>query len=115
MTSLRALLAYNLKKRRKALGVSQEKLAEKVASSTHYIGQIERKNKFPSPEMLERLAAALEIDSPALFSMTSYTDDAVKRFQKAIQSDLEKALSHAVTDTVTQTIEAHLSEFKKPE
>jgi hypothetical protein len=43
------------------------------------ICQIELKNKFPSPEMLERIAAALEIDSPHLFSMDSFTDEAVKR------------------------------------
>jgi len=63
MTDIRVLLAYNIKKRRKALGISQEKLAEKVSTSTHYIGQIEQKNKFPSPEMMERIAAALEIDT----------------------------------------------------
>jgi hypothetical protein len=33
--------------------------------------------------MLERIAAVLEIDSPQLFSMTTITDEAVKRFQKA--------------------------------
>jgi len=105
MTSLRALLAYNIKEKRRNLGFSQAKLAEKVASSTHYIGQIEQKNKFPSPEMLERIAAALEIDSPQLFSMASYTDEAVKRFQQGVLSDLETA--------VTQTVETRLSELKK--
>jgi DNA-binding transcriptional regulator YiaG len=34
--------------------------------------------------MLERIAAALEIDSPQLFSMTTITEEAVKRFQKAV-------------------------------
>ena len=67
MTNLRALLAYNIKERRRVLGISQAKLAETVATSTHHIGQIEQKNKFPSPEMLKRIAAALEIDSPQLF------------------------------------------------
>ena len=111
MTSLRTLLAYNIKKRRKTLGLSQEKLADKVETSTHYISQIEQKNKFPSPEMLERIAAALEIDSPALFSMTSFTDEALKRFQAAVISDLETALGTAVT----QTVNIRLSELKKPE
>ena len=104
MTSLRALLAYNLKKRRQVLGISQERLAEIVETSTHYIGQIEQKNKFPSPEMLERIAIALEIDSPQLFSMDSYTDDAVKRFQDGVLSDLEAA--------VAQTVKARISELK---
>ena len=105
MTSLRDLLAYNIKERRRFLGITQEKLAEKVSTSTHYISQIEQKNKFPSPEMLERIASALEIDSPQLFSMSSFSDEAIKRFQEGILSDLEKA--------VTQTVEARLPELKK--
>lgn len=116
MTDIRAVLAYNLKKRRKTLGISQEKLAEKVATSTHYIGSIEQKTKFPSPEMLERIATALEIDTPQLFSMTSYTDEALKRFQEGVQTDIETALTQAITDTILQTIdakiEARITEFK---
>ena len=109
MTDIRVLLAYNIKKRRKALGISQEKLAEKVSTSTHYIGQIEQKNKFPSPEMMERIAAALEIDTPQLFSMASYTDEAVKRFKEGVTSDLETAL----TEVVAQAVEARMTELKK--
>jgi len=105
MTSLRDLLAYNMKERRRILGISQTKLAEKVSTSTHYIGQIEQKNKFPSPEMLERLAVALEIDSPQLFSMESFSNEAIKRFQEGVISDLGNAVSSSVN--------ARLSELKK--
>jgi len=105
MTSLRDLLAYNIKERRRILGISQTKLAEKVSTSTHYIGQIEQKNKFPSPEMLERLAVALEIDSPQLFSMESFSNEAIKRFQEGVISDLGNAVSLSVG--------ARLSELKK--
>jgi transcriptional regulator with XRE-family HTH domain len=102
MTSLRALLAHTIKKRRRTLGISQAKLAEKVETSTHYISQIEQQNKFPSPEMLERIAAALEIDSPQLFSMASFTDEAIKRFQEGVLSDLETAVSLAVEERSTE-------------
>jgi transcriptional regulator with XRE-family HTH domain len=95
MTSLRALLAYNIKERRRNLGITQAKLAEKVATSTHYIGQIELGNKFPSPEMLERIALALKIDSPELFSMNSFPDKAIRQFQVDVLSDLKTI----VTDT----------------
>jgi hypothetical protein len=33
---------------------------------------IEMERKFPSPEMLERIAGALKIDSPELFSMKAF-------------------------------------------
>ena len=105
MTSLRVLLANNLKTRRRILGISQEKLAERVSTSTNYIAQIEQRNKFPSPEMLERIASALEIDSPELFSMTSFHDEAIKLFQEGVLSDLGTAL--------TQAVDARLSELKK--
>jgi len=104
MTNLRALLSNNIKERRRILGISQAKLAEKVSTSTHYIGQIEQKNKFPSPEMLERIANALEIDSPQLFSMDSFSDLSIKRFQEGILADLENA--------VTIAVDSRLSELK---
>jgi transcriptional regulator with XRE-family HTH domain len=94
-----------MKGRRRILGLSQAKLAEKVSTSTHYISQIEQENKFPSPEMLERIAAALEIDSPGLFSMDSFTDEAIKRFQEGVLSDIGTAIAQAV--------DSRLAEFKK--
>ena len=105
MTNLRTLLAYNIKERRRILGISQAQLAEKVSTSTNYIGQIEQKNKFPSPEMLERIATALEIDSPQLFSMESFSTEAIKRFQEGILLDLSKA--------ITLAVDSRLSELKK--
>jgi transcriptional regulator with XRE-family HTH domain len=102
MTSLRALLAYNMKERRRILGVSQAKLAEMVSTSTNYIGQIEQKNKFPSPEMLERIAAALGIDSPQLFSMDSFTCNAVNRFQEGVLADVGTALAQAVDSRISE-------------
>jgi transcriptional regulator with XRE-family HTH domain len=105
MTNLRALLSHNIKERRQILGITQAKLAEKVKTSTHYIGQIELGNKFPTPEMLERIAEALEIDSPQLFSMESFPTEAIKQFQKGLLIDLENA--------VVSTINSRLTDFQK--
>jgi len=96
MTSLRALLAHNIKERRKILGLTQAKLAEKVETSTHYIGQIELGNKFPTPEMLERIALSLEIDSPQLFSMNSFPAEVIKQFKDGLLADLETAVTGAI-------------------
>ncbi|MDR1315863.1 MAG: helix-turn-helix domain-containing protein [Spirochaetales bacterium] len=94
-----------MKGRRRILGISQTLLAARVGTSTHYIGQIELENKFPSPEMLERIAAALEVDSPQLFSMDSFSGEALKRFQEGVLADLEIA--------VTKAVESRLSELKR--
>ena len=59
--------------------------------------------------MMERIAAALEIDTPQLFSMASYTDEALSRFKEGITTDLETALLEAIA----KTIETRVSELKK--
>jgi transcriptional regulator with XRE-family HTH domain len=92
MTSLRTLLSYNIKKRREKLGISQAKLAERADTSTHYIAQIEQQNRFPSSEMLERIAFALEIDSPELFSSVPFPVEAIQQFHEGIKADVEKRI-----------------------
>jgi len=104
MTDLRGLLAKNIKKRRKILGISQAILAEKANTSSHYIAQIEQKKKFPSSEMLERIAIALDFDAPELFASKTFRDDIINRVQECVNTDL---------DTVTHTILERLSELKK--
>ena len=61
------------------------------------IGQIELGNKFPTPEMLERIAVALEIDSPQLFSMNSFPTEAIRQFQEGLQTDVETAIASAIS------------------
>ena len=88
MTNIRALLAANIKKRRKSLGFSQAQLAEKAETSVHYIAQIEQKKKFPSSEMLERLAFALDFDSPDLFATKNYKDEVIHRMQEEVKAEM---------------------------
>jgi transcriptional regulator with XRE-family HTH domain len=78
-----------MKAYRNALGLSQAKLAEKVGTSTHYIGMIETKNNFPSPEMLERIAAALGVDTIDLFSLGKKKPEAIKSYRKATIVDVK--------------------------
>jgi transcriptional regulator with XRE-family HTH domain len=86
-----------MKEQRRILGITQAQLAERVNTSTHYIGQIELENKFPTPEMLERIAAALEIDSPQLFSMASFPAEIVRRFQEGLLADVETAVAGIIS------------------
>ncbi|MDR1867062.1 MAG: helix-turn-helix domain-containing protein [Treponema sp.] len=65
---MREILARNFKINRQKLGLTQEQLAEKADVSTHYIAMIETCNKYPKPEMLERLAKALAVEPHQLFS-----------------------------------------------
>jgi transcriptional regulator with XRE-family HTH domain len=110
MTSLRAVLASNMKKRRKFLRLSQAQLAEKVGTSTHYIAQIEQKNKFPSSEMLERIAISLEIDSPELFVTGPFPKEAIKQFQDGIKSDItavNSSIMVRIDNLINYTVQNH--------
>jgi transcriptional regulator with XRE-family HTH domain len=81
MMKIRQVLARNLKSYRSSLGWSQAMLAEKVNTSTNYIGMIEIGKKFPSPEMLERLGAALGIDACLLFSRPVGPSESLNRLR----------------------------------
>jgi transcriptional regulator with XRE-family HTH domain len=67
MTDIRQLLAKNMKLLRAYNGLSQLRLAEKIDTASNYIALIETGKRFPSPQMIHRIAAALEVDTPALF------------------------------------------------
>jgi len=100
MTSLRSVLAFNMKLQRQILGISQEKLAERVNTSTHYISMIESEKKFPTPAMLERIAEALEIDAPALFSTKFYPSSktgTIAEFQEDIINDITQVLAYRIS------------------
>jgi transcriptional regulator with XRE-family HTH domain len=67
------------------LKITQYNLAERADTSTYYIAMIETQKKYPSPEMMQRIAAGLEIDTPELFSMpASYPEATIKKYQKEV-------------------------------
>jgi transcriptional regulator with XRE-family HTH domain len=98
MTNIRDLLAKNMKAYRNALGLSQSKLAEKVDTSTHYIGMIETKNNFPSPEMIERIAAALGIDTVDLFSTGKTMPETMKAYRRAAFKDVKVVMGRFIDE-----------------
>jgi len=61
------IFVFNLKKFRKKRNLSQMKLADKLNTSTSYIGEIEINRKIPSMEMVEKIANALEVEPFRLF------------------------------------------------
>jgi len=69
------LFIINMKDCRKSGKISQAKLAEMCESSQAYIAEIEVGKKFPSPDMIEKIAAAFGIESYCLFQNTFKVDD----------------------------------------
>lgn len=104
MTSLKKLIAGNMKERRRILNISQAVLAERANTSTQYIAMIELERKSPSLSMIERIAAALQIDPLELFSMLPASSKSLKEIQKMFLSDIEK--------TVNQVLHKHLASIE---
>jgi transcriptional regulator with XRE-family HTH domain len=93
MTNIRAVLAENIKAYRNALGLTQAKLAERVDTSTHYIGMIETQKNYPSPEMLERIAAAFGVDTLDLFSTKKNLSQTLKGYRKTALKEVKSLVS----------------------
>jgi len=92
MTNLRDILASNLKKNRKKCGISQSKLAELAGISTQYIAMIELSRQFPTPEVLERIAAALGIEAYELFSVPPSPESSMERLHKDIIREIREVI-----------------------
>lgn len=76
-------------------------MAEKVDTSTHYIGMIETKNKFPSPEMLERIAFALGIDTIDLFSTAVDPTQTIIMCREAALKDIRGIIDEKLRELET--------------
>lgn len=111
MTNLRQLLAFNIKQNRHRLGFSQARLAEKAETSTQYIAMIELGRKFPSPEMLDRLAAAMEIDNLDLFSPPPFMKESLENLRETVLTDLEKRISRSVNKAVRETVSTVITSY----
>ena len=98
MTNIQECLKTNMKLHRKRLGLSQAALAERAGTAPNYIALIEVGKNFPSLSMLEKIAAALEIDALDLFDKTglitidkkSLENDIISKISKTIKDSFEK-------------------------
>ena len=102
MVKIREILAQNMKIHRQRLSITQPELAERANISTNFIGMIEQKRKFPAPEMLDRIAAALEIDTFELFATSASPQAELRKLHKEILADLDRAISEAVSKAIKQ-------------
>jgi len=113
MASIREILARNFKVNRQKLGLTQEQLAEKADVSTHYIAMVETCNRYPKPEMLERLAKALEVDPHQLFSVSGTLDESFERLRQEIVTDMKQIVRETIRETLADTFREKNRKRKK--
>ena len=90
--AIKAILGKNIKSIRTCKKLTQAILAEKADISVIFLSNIERGAKFPNPDILARIAIALEVEAFELFK-----GDLVPSDQKELVSRLSKDITRKVS------------------
>jgi transcriptional regulator with XRE-family HTH domain len=106
MASIREVLAANLKEYRRRSGFSQDKLAERADISSQYLATVETCRKFPTPDVLERLAAALDIESHLLFEVSTTPEEALERLHWSIVTNIKQVVRETIKETLAEEYRA---------
>jgi transcriptional regulator with XRE-family HTH domain len=78
-------------------------LAEKAGVSTHFIAMTEIARKFPAPESLDKIAAALGIETWELFAGPVSPEGALTWLRQALLNDIERVVAGAVKQAIAET------------
>jgi transcriptional regulator with XRE-family HTH domain len=110
--TLKQVFIRNLKEFRKNEGLTQMQFAEFCNTTTSYIGHIETGRKFPSMEMIEKMAYVLRIEPYHFFKTTnenSYNADAENVFPRLpnamknqIKTQIDVSMSKVLTDILSK-------------
>ncbi|MCL2411921.1 MAG: helix-turn-helix domain-containing protein [Treponema sp.] len=95
MANIREILAGNIKEYRRKYGFSQDKLAELANISSQYLATVETCRKFPTPEVLDRLAEALKIETHELFAFSSTPQAELEKLRQGIIGEVVKAIKES--------------------
>jgi len=98
--SIREIFAKNLRENRRKCGFSQEKLAEKAGISTQYLAMMEIARKFPTSEVLERIAVALNIKVYELFLV----DHSPREELELLRQDIINEMKQTFGDIIEQIL-----------
>jgi transcriptional regulator with XRE-family HTH domain len=66
-----ALFGNRIRSIREAANLSRETAAERAGTAANYLGEVERGEKFPTLEMIERIATALKVLTLGFFRIRS--------------------------------------------
>lgn len=98
--TLRHTFIENLKYYRKQKGFTQEKLAEAIGMSTSYIGDMEARERFPSPETIDKIADALSMETSLLLnergSPANIQNTFVHIYGNTLQEELKTEIYKAI-------------------
>ena len=99
-TPLREIFAKNLRENRRKSGFSQEKLAEKAGISTQYLAMMEIARKFPTSEVLDRIAASMNINVYELFLIDHSPREELELLRQDIISEMKKTFGDIIEQSL---------------
>ena len=97
---LRELFGKNVKKNRKRIGLSLEKLAENLSVSRNSISNIERGTRFAKAETIAKLAAVFQIDVYELFKTEAVLPDKLEGLFFKYGEDVIEAVEKVKNDYI---------------
>jgi transcriptional regulator with XRE-family HTH domain len=100
--NIRDILARNIKENRRKNGLSQDKLAEKAGISTPFVAMIEVSRKFPTPDVLDKIAYALNIKTWQLFTVPPPLGEEMERLHADIVKNIEQVVANAVKNAIKE-------------
>lgn len=105
MKHIQEVFITNLKRLRKAAGLTQEQLAEELKMSQKHIGALEQGTKFPSVGMLQSFIDYFKIYPHELFIEPDLQNkivdiEAYKAFGNNIKDDIEKSVQLRIEEYI---------------
>jgi transcriptional regulator with XRE-family HTH domain len=99
--AIKATLGKNIKLLRTRRGLTQAILAEKANISIIFLSSVERGTKYPKPDILARVAKALEVEVFELFKGDLVPSD-IKDLVSRLSVDITGKLNSSLEDVFKQ-------------
>jgi transcriptional regulator with XRE-family HTH domain len=112
-SSLKDIFSRKLRENRRKCGFTQERLAEIVGISTHYLAMLETARNFPTSDTLEKIAAALEIPVYELFITDFSPKEEMEQLRQGILNEINQTISRAINQSVSKAIKQSFEEESK--
>lgn len=98
MADLQQTMGMVLRRERRERKLTLKELAERSALSVVYLGEVERGKKYPSASVLERLAAALELEVADLLELVA---DELRGPRETVANAIGYAIPGATAPRIT--------------
>jgi transcriptional regulator with XRE-family HTH domain len=117
--TLKQIFIRNLKEFRKKEGLSQMKLAEYCNTATSYIGDIEIGRRFPSMELIEKIAGIMRIEPYRFFinrkdnDVSAGVKDCTEDIFPRLPNSMKKQITTQIKSQINRSTSEILSEIKE--